>query len=255
MAHYSIFIPGVKGATDAHLERFGLSSLCREGGASWTEVIGRGPGGHGGMVGTWTPFLRPDADPLLGYFPDRQKWIEHPDGWWYGHEPERPVTPQDVQFKQTVGGAKVALADGQHWLVPHATRLPHRHAMREGRWSRVVHERYQSFYDRAQKNMQVMFHALDLGDWLEGRVKTEDLSEEPVRFTVNDGASFCCESLAINHRVTPEIVDLLGLLDDRSMVAIFWTTMEMQEVLEVRDQKKTSEYVDIPVGLSTSPGK
>lgn len=254
MAHYSIFIPGVKGANDQHLTKVGLGGLLRAGepGPTWTEVIGRGPNGSAGMIATWTIYNKPEADPILGYYSDRQTWTECRQ-FWFGIENDRPPLPADLQYRRTIGGQRILLADEQYWLVPHATRLPHKHALDKttGKWVRVPAARYRRFYDRTQANMVLMFEALDLQDWLEGRVKTEELPNEPVRFTVSDGADFCCEALAINYRLTPEIIDCLELLDDRTMTAIFWTTMEMQEILEVREEKKSAQYVDIPVGMNT----
>lgn len=263
MAHYSIYIPGAKGATNEHLVRVGLGRLCEPSGPEWTEVLGRGPDGGSGSVASWPLTGDPSIDALQGYHPERQQWLpidEDPaqqlaaGRFWYGCEPERPPTPADLALKKQVVGERVLLADGQAWMIPFASRLPHDHALVGGKWRRRVSARHRDWHLRAQRNMEAIFTALDLQDFLAGRVAADQLSETPMKITLADGAAFCCDGLAINYRVTPEIVSFLALLDDRSMVAIIWTTIEMQAVLEVRDQKKT-EYVGIPVGLNSSNGR
>lgn len=265
MAHYSIYVPGARGASDDHLRRVGLEGLAERGGTQWTEVIGRGPDGGIGSIATWTPTNNPEHDPLLGYYPDRQEWrpaeadaergLEE-GRYWFGFEPDRPPSPADLAYQQQIFGARVQLADGQAWIVPFASRLPHRHKLTSGKWGRVVKEQYRDFFERCQRNAEVIFTVLDLQDFMVGRRAVAEASDELVKITIDDGARLCCDALAINYRLTPEIIDMLGLLDDRSMIAIIWTTIEMQDIVDVRDQKKTAEeFVTIPVGSSISSGE
>lgn len=264
MAAYSIFIPGAVGANNAHFSRVGLDGLVDADSTEWSEAIGAIPfdSGAAGSLATWRPFGDPARDAALT-FTEGQVWTPakadedrglEAKRFWIGVDPDRPPRPEDLARKDQLPGEWTVLHDNQPWKIPVASRLPHVHGLNgAGKFARQVSEEYREFYDRAEQYMVEIFRELDLEDALRGVMPAEELEEKIndnlVPIPLEDGWEFSNIALALNYKLTPEIVDVLQLLDDTAMTAIIGAAINMVPILETRDQKKTDSPVGIPLGL------
>jgi len=224
MAEPMFFISDVAGANaaDEALRAGGEGELIAESPFVWSP-IGEGPSGRPGMLGAW---MRLDGDgSSCGTFSAAQQtWIpwparaglSTPPNLWLGIELARPIRPQDVARREQHPGEDVVLADGQVWRIPIARGLPHL-------WTpngRVPKPPYAAFCAEVNR-----FYQMAMG-----------CSEEVTGFTVE--FAFICQTLALNYRLTPDLIGLLGLVDDSTATAIVETTMELGYIRQVAKEKK-----------------
>ncbi len=256
-----LYFPGVRGASDDHLRAAGLADLVTktpggpdEPGPEWTEVLGRGPDGGRGMVCCWRtgdPALDPSP---FGVALDRQTWKPVPSNaakglaagrYWIGVESGRPVAPLALQRKGRYPGTPVKLLDGQEWIIPRAQAMPHRHGLNaNGEHERRAVAAFEWFVAEAQRYSQIIFAELHALQVL--RPSQSDLAGG-VQITLTAAWDYCCRVLALNYRLTPEMIDALELIDDAAMRSIICATIELPAIGEVRDQKKSSAALTIPV--------
>ena len=181
MAHYCLYIPNCQGAKDDHLDRVGLGGLVGDdSGAEWADVLRAPPelGGGRGMLCSWRGG-NAETDPHMSVHPDHVWVPAKPDEargleagrFYFGHEPNRPVTPTDLARRKQFAGHWRQLADGQNWVIPVASKLPHRHGLngQTGRFQRCVHPKYQAFYNRCDGYAAHIFEELDAMDILKER--------------------------------------------------------------------------------------
>lgn len=252
-----LFVPGEDSPDDALLDRIGLPSLRNTGvPIHWHGVLRDGPDGGAGMICCWMSGHRGrDADPGAHQSmlwtpakPDKSRLLSG-GRFYFGINPSSPPSPKDLALPKRFPGYEVQCADGNEWHVPSAIKLPHEHGINtDGEWERRVARRYKAFFDRAMQYGVDIFGQVDAAEVL--RAAHPELADDDVigSITLEGVDSHCCEALALNYRVTPEIVDFLGLLDDVAMFAIISATIDLPQIHEVIAQKKTRSRVDIPVG-------
>ena len=248
--HYCIFIPGVRGYSDDHLRKVGLDTLA-DCGIEWSETIG--PNNQPGMMGTW----RQHSPEIINPPSDAQaipKWRSFNDAYWIGWDPDRPPMPVELARKEQFTANPVILGDGNIWMIPVAQRLPHKHRLSPDGigWVRRISRQYEEFYEQAQRHMLSIFRDLDILDIAQGARLSENLSQEELKAThtihLTECDRFCADALAINYRMHMSVIDVLDLFDDQSVVRTVLAVIDMQDILAVRDEKKSEDVVDIPLG-------
>lgn len=199
--------------------------------------VGRGPDGGAGCV-----VARP-SDSELGYFSDRQSWMQV-GAYWVGWPAGAPPGPAEFARSKLLPGHWVTLGDGRQWLAPvaiaidlsgaearRAYALPWVSVRTETGWVRRCQERYQPLLDLALAVWERV-SAVDSN----GRVilATEGAEDEAVR------------ALSANYHIGADEASALGLLTDDAIVEIL---MALIDGPSWRAEKKTD-----PVGGRTAPG-
>lgn len=227
MAAYLLFIDGAMPAdTGTLLGKYDLAEVQREAAALTWLYCQAGPGGKPGMLGFWMDhtLLRSHS-----YQPDTQKWIAVPHalgGVWLGTYADDPLRPSDLlRSKPYERCLPCRLEDGNDWLVPIASWLPHVWGQDStGAFTRKPADRFASYCQSAEAVFQ--FFAGAVG------------SDQP-KFEIDCQWSFICEALSLNYRLCPAVVSALGLIGDNSGPRVLAATVEMVLTRDVEDQKKS----------------
>lgn len=252
MASYLIYIPGIQGAKNEHLDELGLQSLRADKNPEWLEVLQHGPDGGQGMIAIWRE--HDETDPVFG-MRDSQDWTESPPdielglkpgAYWIGIDQECPVLPADIERPNRHFSAQVKLCDDNWWAIPVAARLPHRHGInhKTGEKYRRVAPRFEDFWNMSEQYAVQILQEMDAAELI--RERRPDISEEEltVQIPLEDVWDYCVFALGLNYRINDAIIDRLGLLDDTTMVQVTFATMDMAEILKTQDeQKKTGEVI------------
>jgi hypothetical protein len=247
MAHYTIFIPNVKGADPQHLTRVGLGELLRDGESNPTSLeCYRGPDNQQGMIFAWT-HLGVKSVPH-GNFPNI-KWIpSHDSQYWIGVDPEDPPQPMELARKTMIVGSQVTLGDGFTWNLPTLSRFPSNFALNaQGELTQTVKEEYKRLFDSSLSVVTEILRQFDLVELI--RDKKPDLDQYQIQVSVDDGLKLIAASLSINYRINFEVGIMLGLFDQMSAARALIELVELRELKIVLEQKKNLEPVTIPAGL------
>lgn len=157
--------------------------------------------GPGKMAGTLFALRPPQVELNLRYRPDEQTWEPYPgsDDLWLGFPTEAPPDPAFFARAQQVRGHPVRLGDGREWEVPviravtHDTRLPRRMVWDGEQFAPdAVIRPYEDLYAEA------------------GRMWDDLAGEE--QLTIAEEALFAARGLAVNYRLGPAEIGMLGLL-------------------------------------------
>lgn len=251
MAGYAVYIPKGRGANPEQLAAVGLPSLAT--GAEFSDISARGPDGGHGVVAAWRRGDIENDPPLscdgMDWRPAKaDKARKLPAGrFWFGQVQGKPVRPKDCERKQMHLGYPIELRDGNAWVIPPATNLPHVHGLdSEGEFCREVAAEFRDYWQDSEKYAVQFFQAINHLDMLKASKPGID-TQTQVEFTIADAWRFCCRALSLNYRLTPELVDMLGLLDDAAMRNVIKAAIDLPCILEDRVQKKTAD-LSIPVG-------
>lgn len=241
MAHYSIYIPGTPAPNAQSLAAVGLDGLVREGdqGPSWYGVLQEGPDGGCGQIVTWVDPRRGKDNPAIGYQPGRQKWESAPPDavkglpasrYWFGFEPERPPTPQDLARLTMLPGFHPTLADGQEWVMPNIRRLPHRIGLgRDGQETQIVKDQFQALAER----MRWAF----------------DQAEIYLRYERANPAEFreyIAFVLGFNYRVNLSICYWLQLFDESNWWSVSNASIDFQALIQIEEDLKKNDAASSP---------
>ena len=180
-----------------------------------------GPGGQAGVCLCASP-------DRIGFFPDQQRWLRFPTSpnpkipnqqiTWCGLWTDSPPTPDDLRTAHPLRGSLVRLFDDQCWEVPIAVAcddesgaamaIPRTLSVdNEGQWiSGPVKPRYEPLWAAAKS----------FWDAIHGQVPDDQNELKLPIASVYDQA---IAVLATNYRLTKTEVGLLGLLDDRGLIA------------------------------------
>jgi hypothetical protein len=192
--------------------------------------FGRGPDGKHGTFFFWSDNWNLDAGVTLGYSEAIQEWQRAPGGkFWVGWEKERPVRPCDIRRRTLHHGLPVTLNDGSQWHVPITAALPRTWGVTDdGDFCKRIKPEFREYCELSER----VFNQIFRGTVEEGKDAGVVLTE---------GWDFCCRALALNYRLTPELITVLGLIDDQNAVAIMSASIELDLISEVSDEKKNSE--------------
>lgn len=263
MASYLIYIPGVQGAKNDHLEKLGLASLCVDSSPEWMDVLQHDPDGGHGLVACWR--RAEDSNPSFGV-QDSQDWTASPPdpdlkldagAYWIGIERDRPVVPADLENTNRHYSAEVLLCDGNWWAIPIASRLPHRHGLNHhtGEKYRRVAPQYEDFWNYSEKYAAQILAEMDAVEIIKQRRPNMSDEELTTQVPLEDVWDYCVYELSLNYRISQSIVDRLDLFDDATMVKTVFATIDMAEILNFENDQKKTDTVFATVGSNMKSGE
>jgi hypothetical protein len=249
MAGYLLWFPGKQGISNRTLIDCGLSDLARDKGPEWVP-LDCGPDKNAGMLALWR---RGDSanDPVPALLPS-QDWQpcrragEVPAGaYWVGIDRKRPVTPADIARSQQHAGYWVTMHDGQSWHCPSVELLPNLHGLNEaGEYCRTVDPQFADFAGRCLAYRRKLVGAAQT---LDGPTRAADAP--PVAVVEMDLASafaFVVECLALNYRLSAELVHRLQLIDDAALRNVIKAAVDLPMLMEKRKPQRDTLGIDLP---------
>lgn len=200
------FLPGKRAVSAQDAEHAGLAYAV-DGQGPTHSPMERGPGGASGVVFSFPAVGREISLPELA---GAAQWSRVPDSEaWVGYDPQKRPRPADLARAEVVRGYWVELGDRQEWLIPVArcygggTELPCRFAWDGARWAQAeVKDRYRELYGAARMIWD------NFG------------SDEDLLGNLSDKLTVCAWALAVNYRLGPAEISLLGIFDQPSAVRI-----------------------------------
>ena len=245
MASYLLYLPDTKGADPAQLDRAGLAELRADRSPEFAEYLGGPLGGHGNLAFWSVQGCSPALDTAL------YDWTKAPGGRFSlgilrGHR----VNPADIEREPQRSGYWIACGDGQRWKTPAAHHLPHRYGLNDsGEFARVVSAQFKDYWEKSTQFAVQYFQAIGQVELLRERNPNLPIDEPLVtlKFSLEETWAFCCRALSINYRLTPELVSMLGLIDDDSLKNIVRAAIDLIHLTECKSEKK-KDTVTIPVG-------
>lgn len=213
------------------------------------HLTGNGPGGVGGTLLASADHC--DAS-RVRYVPAEQEWIETANGW-LGRWKADTIGPRDLLQPKPLDGHFVELADGNRWLCPVART----HGI-EGsaiRWYHALPQTVAIGPDRKWKPGDVVpryrrLWALNEAWWdvqLAVAYRSAGIGDT-ITFDFEGLYSSAAECLAVNYRLGPDEISLLGLFDSDSARKILDALIDVPSVvaLSAELEKKTDSIP--PVG-------
>jgi len=226
-----------QGAAEAELRAAGAAHAV-DGGANYAQETA-GPAGPGYLVGR-------DAASLL-YDPDRQTWEKAPvlvegyagPGYWVGFDTASPPGPADLAREKQLDGHWVELGDRHRWLVPVArmrsgvANVPRRVRLGAGgEKTLTIVPAYEALWAEACAFWGEWIAALDPDVPAAGEFTWVGRSKAGAVATRLDRCfDLTCTALAVNYRVGPPEISLLGLVDsenaaDAPLALCDWPSVE-----------------------------
>lgn len=211
--HYLLFIPHETKQARQTLADAGFDGLLLDGEPDpfWFTIEGTGgPDGPPGQPGSpgqvVLPYSSPDEtrNPVPGYSPDTQTWQPLPGSdCWIGWQTAHPPTPDDLlrQPGPRYPGPVVELNDGNDWIVPSCMDQKHVMVPDGTGWTTKNSSRWPDLYTLAEPVLAMI----------------EANQTDEIEFDFNMAATFVCEVLRLNYRITPAIAGALSLLDQDSL--------------------------------------
>lgn len=189
MSHFLVYIPKARGQSQDHLQRVGLKDFWS--GSEFVDVA-KGPDGQSGVLIAWRGGN--SRDMRFCYAPDQQEWIpavardglpaaRYYLGFWRDSRP----TSLELQRRTAFRGRAFILGDGQEWIVPRISELPHDivYAL-DGSLQFAIQRKYHEF-------------SLECDRWL---LRLSEGTNPPLLL---EAAEFCFRGLQINYRLPFEI--------------------------------------------------
>ena len=249
MSQPLFFIPSDESRiTIADVERVGLGALIEAAsgvGLMLAEAPTSGPEESWGFF-AWFDDGSLDAVPPSGPLDGSITWRRAvPDGartagrFFLGVRANSPPGPRDLARGAQLTGYEVRLADGREWVVPIAQYLPKRQTLdpETGREVRAVRADHHAFFEAA-----LAYHEL-----IQSHHGSSPRQLVAAVCEVEGGFDFAVAALAKNYRLTRDLVDMLGLLDDEALWWVIAATVGIPTVKQIESQKKTA-CASIPAG-------
>ena len=242
MAHYSIYIPKAQAPNPALLEEVGLPGLVRDGDLSPSifTILNSGPDGGSGLIFAWIEPGNEENGPKPGHYPEVQKWESAPPDpvknlpagrYWFGFEPKRPPTPEDLARREQLPGFHGVFADGSEWRLPSSMLLPHRYTLgSDGHEKKVIKDQYQEIY----KRMEWCY------EQAEAYVR-DDAIRNPTEWR-----EYVAFMLMQNYRINLPICYWLQLFDESNWWGTALNTVDYQALEQIEEDLKKKEPADTP---------
>ncbi|HEY0982673.1 hypothetical protein [Schlesneria sp.] len=238
--HFQIMFPGKMTNAAACLRSVGLADFVD--GVNECAVTMR-DGVPDGLLLNWSG--------EIGYFPDRQRWIEGP-GYQIGFWTDSPCAPADLARPSLFPGYEIELGDGHKWRVPCAADLPTTLRMVDSQWRKVRKPKFNEFWQQSEP----WFRRLLVMDLDENKMASD--AGRTAEQMLTEWAEYCVVSLRQNYRLTSEIASELGILDSDSLLSITMASVDgmnikavIAELAELREKesagvKKKEAVAGIP---------
>lgn len=215
---FMIFVPGsstVDGKPADVLKAIGLEHLARGIDVKQSD----GPNECRGRLFWWQDSKTAGH---FQYMPEKQTWIpsakcaRESGAYWIGFFKDSPPTEEDLRKPDHRSGAFVKLGNGDRWSIvsPNSLdRFPLLNA--DGTLTWVVDESFNWLVTDIQKRRAEALTTV-----------TED-GIVTLSFNLEKDWHFLCSVLAINYRITPEVVSTLRLFSQQSVKEMIATLMDM----------------------------
>lgn len=225
MAHYQIYIPGPPNGPERRLGEVGLGDLI---GRHEPMDCLNGPDGTGGLLVSWRP---DDPSQRTGFFPKEQTWVKNATGQYFvGFWNDAPPHPVELERADTHDGYAVPLQDGNKWAVPAAVWLPKDVILGVNDAKSQVKPEHFDFWEEAKRWVR---------DFL-----VMDKNSAPEYLP--QMAQYVYRALALNYRLTIEVVNHLRLFDERSILDCLRATLDGLILDEIIDEKKNEDSAPTP---------
>jgi hypothetical protein len=208
MASFQVFIPDSPEQKTVPLASVGLIDGFR---GHETDRTQSGPDGKPGAVYSW---ITPQAV-RFGYKPDQQTWIpsakngdQESGAYWVGFWNDSPPTEKDLRRPDMRRGALIELGNKERWTITtpdHLDRFPDLQSDGSIRWC---------------SDTQFNWLTADLDRRKEEGIQTSEVDGESVTSILFDDEHdwyFLCRVLAVNYRITPEVVSQLRLFSQSAI--------------------------------------
>lgn len=229
MGEIAVFVPGNVPREPATLSRLGLGALLDESVHVGCQDGPNGPDGKQGVLFTFSKTIFPlSARPFTR------------DSQWHAVAPQgdlqagrafigwnEPPTPDDLARKTMRPGKWLTLESGQPWHIPIARQLPQTLGIdpQTGGVVGRTAERYREFFETAWDSLA----------WFEPD------EEGKCRVDFDPAFAFAVQALAINYRITRDMIGPMGALSSADLFEIARTVIELDDLRDrMAAQKKTT---------------
>ena len=247
----SIFVPGLNTPNPEKLTEVGLAGLTAKGESGPEAIrVHSGPDERTGMMFLWR---QPGVE--ISHSPSNKRWLPwredagSPPSWYLGLEQE--FDPGQLARPKQIAGPHVVMGEflgaAYSWQIPSADQLPMKHRLIAGAWRRVVVGELKEYADACDRMRAVACEACGLLAELDAM--DSGAAQHDVQFRFDEADVFVCQALAINYRVTPEIVDMLDLINDETMVRAIFAAIDLPNVVRAVQSGEEQEHM-VKVSLS-----
>lgn len=240
MSGFFYYLSGQRAIKAAKADALGLS-YARDGGGPSHAGINPGPDEKVGVVFAFAD-ARGNTPPLALAGAPSVRWMEQPGNpeLWLGYEPSDPPGPTDLARREQRPGHPVTLTDGHEWIVPVARLLDGQPAL----------PRRLSWDGQAWTPGEVLDRYTDL---FAAACRVWDALMEAGEVTLDESCDVAATALAVNYRIGPAEISLLGLFDTDSHAAIIRAMIDWPAVEALKKKLDSGELSLEPGGGASSP--
>ena len=284
--HFSIFLPGKRGANLQHLADFGIEDLARDNGPDFVHLSqGIEPCRKPGMLATWRPKGGMAGDPPLDDHPDftwHPSFVRPNDDdetleegrYFYGINHNDPPRPDDLKRLKQYDGYEYRMGDGKVWTIPSVQNVPHTYGLdrKTGRARKLIRDpRFHEYERRAAAHAGLVYgsaddiryisHLYGMNDEefrqaaIDSKYLPDDFSAETIEkadmqvaISFSEAWEQVIDGLSINYRLNDELVTILNLLDSDDLVSVCCcAAFDLELVREHVKKKEQGSQLEIDV--------
>lgn len=253
------FIPHHAGGsvTRADFEALGLGYALGVGDPDARKITANGPGGQAGSLAVVQS--NPDAGEACRvdtlYEPAKQVWRKGPSGkYWVGYCKDRRPTPAGLARAKLIDGEWTPLGQGggdQEWLIPVARSIVRGTTLPKGM---VLGEDFETWAPaELPEFLELCNHAGRAWEVLTGADVDVESGKITCHIPYADGMKICVAALAVNYRVGPIEVSMMGLTntDMWAVLRALCDVPMVERVLADRKKKEGATSGSSPTGAGS----
>ncbi len=235
MGEMLYYLPGVKVVGRKMALELGLAYGLDGPGVTSTEVLG--PDQEQGCVFV----LNGGAAQRCLYKKKEQTWERYPghEKLWLGYVTEEPPGPRDLARAKQLAGHDVELGDEREWHVPVARGL--------GGDSPLPARLKWDGKDWAEGDIQPRYAELFGGACRAWDTLLAKAGEEQPLKTMTEECDLAVRALAVNYRMGPAEISLLGLFDETTEASVIGALVDLPAYWEFKKKQEAD-------GASGEPG-
>jgi len=214
MSHFKIFIPGAIGNRPEHLENIGLGDLVE--GSHYHKIDGGVEHGGNGQLVSWAV----PGSTMEFTSEDNVDWIEafargiYKKGrYWVLLDNQSLPNPTELERVYQHPGKMFKFGDGNQWRLTSPDNLPQDMRLNDdGTWRYVAQRKYHKY------GMKCRDHLATFTAEFESKKKKGETEGE---LSFGDVGNLLIDSLSLNYRLTPEVIDRLVLFNTSNTMEPF----------------------------------